>query len=135
MVSSQMILESRLWKPCELILFTRCSWAEKDAVWENFPALNHFNPERHIHTTSLILHCCCCCCCCQVASVVSNSVKPQRRQPTRLPHPWDSPGKNTGAGCHFLLQCMILHWPVLIIGLNLNAMELLALWAARERDQ
>ena len=27
-------------------------------------------------------------------------------QPTRLPHPWDSPGKNTGVGCHFLLQCM-----------------------------
>ena len=31
---------------------------------------------------------------------------PQRRQPTRLPRPWDSPGKNTGVGCHFLLQCM-----------------------------
>ena len=30
---------------------------------------------------------------------------PHRRQPTRLPHPWDSPGKNTGAGRHFLLQC------------------------------
>ena len=30
----------------------------------------------------------------------------QRRQPTRLPHPWDSPGKNTGVGCHFLLPCM-----------------------------
>ena len=29
---------------------------------------------------------------------------PHRRQPTRLPHPWDSPGKNTGVGCHFLLQ-------------------------------
>ena len=29
-----------------------------------------------------------------------------RRQPTRLPRPWGSPGKNTGAGCHFLLQCM-----------------------------
>ena len=27
-------------------------------------------------------------------------------QPTRLPHPWDSPGKKTGVGCHFLLQCM-----------------------------
>ena len=33
-------------------------------------------------------------------------VRPQRRQPTRLPHPWDSPGKNTGVGCHFLFQCM-----------------------------
>ena len=31
---------------------------------------------------------------------------PHRRQPTRLPYPWDSPGKNTGVGCHFLLQCM-----------------------------
>ena len=46
-----------------------------------------------------------CCCCCYVASVVSNSVRPHRWQPTRLPHPWDSPGKNTGVGCHFLLQC------------------------------
>ena len=47
-----------------------------------------------------------CCCCCQVASVVSKSVRPLRWQPTRLPRPWDSPGKNTGVGCHFLLQCM-----------------------------
>ena len=46
------------------------------------------------------------CCCCSVASVMSDSVQPQRRQPTRLPRPWDSPGKNTGVGCHFLLQCM-----------------------------
>ena len=37
---------------------------------------------------------------------MSNSVQPHRRQPTRLPRPWDSPGKNTGVGCHFLLQCM-----------------------------
>ena len=37
---------------------------------------------------------------------MSNSVRPHRRQPMRLPHPWDSPGKNTGVGCHFLLQCM-----------------------------
>ena len=33
-------------------------------------------------------------------------MQPHRRQPTRLPRPWDSPGKNTGVGCHFLLQCM-----------------------------
>ena len=33
-------------------------------------------------------------------------MRPHRRQPTRLPHPRDSPGKNTGVGCHFLLQCM-----------------------------
>ena len=36
----------------------------------------------------------------------SDSVQPHRRQPTRFPHPWDSPGKNTRVGCHFLLQCM-----------------------------
>ena len=47
-----------------------------------------------------------CCYCCQVASVVSDSVRPHRRQPTRLPRSWDSPGKNTGVGCHYLLQCM-----------------------------
>ena len=34
------------------------------------------------------------------------TVRPHRRQPTRLHRPWDSPGKNTGVGCHFLLQCM-----------------------------
>ena len=37
---------------------------------------------------------------------MSDSVQPHRWQPTRLPGPWDSPGKNTGVGCHFLLQCM-----------------------------
>ena len=42
---------------------------------------------------------------CQVASVMSDSVRPHGLQPTRLPCPWDSPGKNTGLGCHFLLQC------------------------------
>ena len=36
---------------------------------------------------------------------MSDSMQPHRRQPTRLLHPWDSPGKNTGVGCHFLLQC------------------------------
>ena len=38
--------------------------------------------------------------------VMSDSVRPHRWQPNRLPCPWDSPGKSTGAGCHFLLQCM-----------------------------
>ena len=37
---------------------------------------------------------------------MSDSVQPHGLQPTRLPRPWDSPGKNTGVGCHFLLQCM-----------------------------
>ena len=45
-------------------------------------------------------------CCCCVTSVMSDSVQPHGLQPTRLLPPWDSPGKNTGVGCHFLLQCM-----------------------------
>ena len=36
---------------------------------------------------------------------MSDSVRPHRRKPTRLLHPWDSPGKNTLVGCHFLPQC------------------------------
>ena len=43
---------------------------------------------------------------CWVTSVLSHSTRPHRWQPTRLPRPWDSPGKNTGVGCHSLLQCM-----------------------------
>ena len=39
-------------------------------------------------------------------SVVSDSVQPHWQQPSRLLCPWDSPGKNTGVGCHFLLQCL-----------------------------
>ena len=39
-------------------------------------------------------------------SCPSKSVWPHRRRPIMLPHPWNSPGKNTGVGCHFLLQCM-----------------------------
>ena len=58
------------------------------------------------HSTGRGVRRSCCCCCCCVASVVSDSVRPHRQQPTRLPHPWDSSGKNTGVGCHFLLQCM-----------------------------
>ena len=37
---------------------------------------------------------------------MSDSVRPHRWEPSRLPRPWDSPGKNTGVGCHFLLQCI-----------------------------
>ena len=39
---------------------------------------------------------------------MSDSVRPHKQQPIRLLCPWDSPGKNTGVGCHFLLQCMIV---------------------------
>ena len=69
----------------------------------------------------------CCEVCCEVASVVSDSVRPQRRQPTRLCRPWDSPGKNTGVGCHFLLQCM----KVKVKGKSLSCLQLLATpWTA-----
>ena len=37
---------------------------------------------------------------------MSNSVRPHRQKPMRLPRSWDPPGKNTGVGCYFLLQCM-----------------------------
>ena len=47
---------------------------------------------------------------CQVTSVVSDSVQPHGLQPTRLLRPWDSPGKNTGVGCHFLLQGLYSLW-------------------------
>ena len=39
-------------------------------------------------------------------SCLTLSVQPHKRQPARLSRPWDSPSKNTGVGCHFLLQCM-----------------------------
>ena len=40
---------------------------------------------------------------------MSDSVRPHRRQPTRVPPPWDTPGKNTGVGCHFLLQVQYIY--------------------------
>ena len=42
--------------------------------------------------------------CVCVRSVMSDSSRPHRLQPTRFLRPQDSPGKNTGVGCHFLLQ-------------------------------
>ena len=69
------------------------------------PLLFPSTPDNHHSISYIYLHTHCCCCC-KVPSVVSDSVWPQRRQPTRLPCPWDSPGKNTGVACHFLLQCM-----------------------------
>ena len=48
------------------------------------------------------------CCVCRVnCSVVSDSLWPRGLGPSRLPHPWDSSGKNTGVGCHALLQGMV----------------------------
>ena len=62
---------------------------------------------RQLSNWTIVMTLCCNnpCCYCYVASLMSDSVRPHRWRPTRLPHPWDSPGKNTGVGCHFLLQC------------------------------
>ena len=68
--------------------------------WRESPHLIDKNSEAQWDCHSPSKHSRCCCC---VASVVSDSVQPHRRQPTRLPCPWDSPGKNTGVGCHCLL--------------------------------
>ena len=46
------------------------------------------------------------------------TLPPHRRQPTRLPRPWDSPGKNTGVGCHFLKMFNLALLGVLIRSLN-----------------
>ena len=62
--------------------------------------------KKYIYIFSIKFPSACCCCCCWVTSVMSDSAWPHRWQHTRLPRPWDSPGKNTGVGCHFLLQCM-----------------------------
>ena len=74
--------------------FTRTTWQAPYLLWVKINI-------RSFWKWKIKLECCCCC----ITSVVSYSVQPHRWQPTRLPHPWDSPGKNTGVGCHFLLQC------------------------------
>ena len=61
---------------------------------------------KNIYAAVALKRAICCCCCCCVSSVMSDSVRLHRQQPTRLHHPWDSPGKNTGVGCHCLLQGM-----------------------------
>ena len=66
--------------------------------------MSNFSATRGLHQTPLYMKFPRQDCCCWVTSVVSDSVRPHRRQPTRLPRPWDSPGKNTGVDCHFLLQ-------------------------------
>ena len=68
------------------------------------PKYWHF--KNYIHYTLKINYTYMLCCSCWVTSVMSDSVRPHRQQPTRMPRPWDSPGKNTGVGCHFLLQCI-----------------------------
>ena len=72
-----------------------------------FQVCFHYRLLQYIKYSSQYCCCCCCCCCCCITSVVSDSVRPHRRQPTRLLCPWDIPGKNTGMVCHFLLQCIL----------------------------
>ena len=74
---------------------------EAESCWEE-----KTSQTQAVSSTPQLRYQTCDCCCCSVASVVSDSARPHRRQPTRLRRPWDSPGKNTGVGCHFLLQCM-----------------------------
>ena len=82
-----------------------------------------------------------------VCSFVSNSLQPHRLQPTRLLCPWDLPGKNTGAGCHFLLQRIFLtqgsnlrllcflHWQVdSFTGATLEGGDLIPSPMKREKD-
>ena len=83
---------------CEVI--PPCGFNLHFSYLAKFTSFQVISFQGWVHVTSR------CCCCCWVASVVSDSVQPHRQQPTRLPSPWDSPGKNTGVGCHFLLQCM-----------------------------
>ena len=83
-------------------------------VWESLPFLLNFvailllkavpkKKKKRIGIQFLLPHCPVCACIVS-RSVVSNSLRPRRRQPTRLLCPWDSAGKNTGGGCHLLLQ-------------------------------
>ena len=95
MVSSQVFYSWILPLLCALMKI-QISSSETAQSWPSFP----------LCVSPRLLTPLCCCCCCQVTSVMLDSVWPLRQQPTRLPHPWDSPGKNTGVGCHFLLQCM-----------------------------
>ena len=58
---------------------------------------------------------CVCVCVCVSHSVMSNSLWPHALQPARLLCPWNSPGKNTGVGCHFLLQCEFYFFVVVVV--------------------
>ena len=61
----------------------------------------------HIYTyipIVILFYMCVCVCVCEADSVVSNSLWPHGLFPTRFLCPWDSPGKNTGVGCHVILQ-------------------------------
>ena len=86
----EMVKDREVWHAAVHTVANSCATEQKQRILNNF----------------LVSQNSCCYYCCWVTSVVSDSVQPHRWQPTRLPCPWDSPGKNTGVGCHFLLQCM-----------------------------
>ena len=69
------------------------------------PGLLTPNPKLFLHLSTVGLSSMCAC---SVALVVSDSLQPYGRQPTRLLCPWGSPGKSTGVGCHALLQGIFL---------------------------
>ena len=62
---------------------------------------------------------------------MSDSVRPHRWGPTRLPRPWDSPGKNTGVGCHFLLQCLEVKSESEVAQSCLDSLQPRGLWPTR----
>ena len=66
-------------------------------------------------------------------SVVSNSLRPRGLQATRLLRPWDFPGKNTGVGCHFLLQ--EVSWPRDGTWVSHSASRCFNLWATRVENR
>ena len=72
-------------------------WATQSIGCKELDKTEHMCTHTHTHTSSAAA----------AKSLQSClTVRPHRQQPTRLLCPWDSPGKNTGVGCHFLLQCM-----------------------------
>ena len=73
---------------------------------KTFKELSLSYSSRHSHQLSPIIKLLCKACVYVSSSVLSNSLQPHGLGPTRLLCPWNSPGKNTGVGCHFLLQCM-----------------------------
>ena len=83
LISSDEYQKLKTWAPCSLI----CSVT---------PAQSPIELEISKYLLLLLLSC----------FSRGDSVRPHRRQPTRLPRPWNSPGKNTGVGCYFLPQCM-----------------------------
>ena len=90
-------------KPSEIKKIKLLSGLARDRTQMWIDSTDWTQPKKNPLTVVLIFKLLCRCC--WVASVVSDSVRPHRRQPTWLPRPWDSPSKNTGVGCHFLLQC------------------------------